>query len=126
MLTRKQLLFLKYLKSHEPLTYDELTQKYTKQKLAHTFDVLLHDGYITGDRPPIVPLYTSSGRPERYSVSDKGLIAIELLIDDKRSFFTRLFADKAADVIVSAAVAFITAVITYILMPRLFPFLTWK
>lgn len=126
MLTRKQLTFLKYLKAHEPLSYDEILDKYSESELSRTFDILLQNGYITTDSPPVISLYSNRSKPRRYYVSDKGTTALELSKDQQHSFITRFIADKAANIAVSAIVAFITAVITYIVMPYLFPFLSWK
>ncbi|MFQ7293338.1 MAG: hypothetical protein ACLRQ0_14095 [Monoglobales bacterium] len=65
MLTRKQLTFLKYLKAHEPLSYDEILDKYSESELSRTFDILLQNGYITTDSPPVISLYSNRSKPRR-------------------------------------------------------------
>lgn len=124
MLTRKQVLFLKYLKTHGPLTYDEIKLKYSEKELIHTFDSLLKKRYIDNDRSPVTILDDMTSQPCRYFISDEGLNAIEQSKDQSQGFLRRLFADKAANVLVSAIVAFITAVITYIIMPHILALLS--
>lgn len=117
MLTRKQISFLKYLNAHKPLTYDEIKRKYSEKELVHTFDTLLHEGYIDNDRPPITVLDHIPSKPCKYFLSDKGITALEQVKDQQQNFIRRLLADKVASIFVSAIVAFITSVITCIIMP---------
>lgn len=124
MLTRKQLTFLKYLKAHEPLSYDEIKLKYSEKELIHTFDTLLRKGYIDDDHPPVTVLDNIPSKPRKYFLSDEGINALEQVKDQQQGFIRRLFVDKAANVLVSAIVAFITAVITYIIMPHILSLLS--
>ena len=124
MLTRKQLTFLKYLKTHEPLSYDQIKLKYSEKELIHTFEALLRRGYIDDDRPPVTVINNISSQPRQYFLSDEGINVIEQAKDQQQGFFRHLFVDKAANALVSAIVAFITAIITYIIMPHILSWLS--
>ena len=125
MLTRKQISFLKHLNAHKSLTYDEIKCNYSEEELVHTFDTLLHEGYIDNNRPPITVIDHIPSKPCKYFLSDKGINALEQVKDQQQGFIRRLFVDKVANVLVSAIVAFITAVITYIIMPHIISLLSW-